>query len=443
MSQTKNETRNAQYAQTLAKMISCKTISNLNETDKTCFYSFHDTMKSLFPHIFSVCKTEDFNGSLLMKWEGTSDSSQVLFMNHFDVVVPTGEWKHNPFGAEIEDGRLWGRGTIDDKSGVFGMLQAADELAEKGFVPKNTIYFETGCDEEINGENCLTIAKALKERGIKFDWILDEGGMITDDPISGAKGRFAMVGVGEKACVDIKFTANSAGGHASTPSKNDSLLRLAKFMNECSKKKIFDVYMSPTVCRMFKVVSKKMSGPLKMLMGHPVLFKPLLQKVMSTIPVANAFLTTTVAFTRAEGSNANNVLPAKAWVIANMRVSHHQGIKDSVDKISALAKKYDLEIEILDPGFPSNLSSYETKGFKLIEQAVAHSRDDVDATVPYIMTGASDSRFMSIVSDNCYRFVPFLADAKQISTVHGIDENINIDTLASGVDFYKYMMENL
>lgn len=437
-----SDTLNEKYSQILAQMLRCKTISYLGQTDKTCFYEFQDLLKKLFPHLFNVCKAETFDGSFLLKWEGKNKDRQVLFMNHQDVVDPNGTWQHDPFKAEISDGKIWARGTLDDKGGLFCMLQAGEELAEKGFVPPCNIYFESSCDEESESVTCLKIAQTLKERGLRFDWVLDEGGMITDTPISGANGRFAMVGVGEKACVDLKFTAKSAGGHASTPSGNDSLLRLGKFMADCEKAKLFNLYLSPIVCKMFKELSTKMSGGMKLLMSHPGLFRKIIEKVMMNIPMGRAFIGTTLAFTRACGSDANNVLPTEAWVIANMRVSHHQGIKGSVEKVTSFARKYAIDVEILDPGFESGLSSYDTDGFRLIEKAAKAVRADVDGVVPYIMTGASDSRYMSLVSDNCYRFLPFVASSEQISKIHGIDECIDIETLTPGVNFYKYMMEN-
>lgn len=437
-----SETRNEKYAQTLAKMLKCNTVSYYNQTDKSSYYKFQETLKELFPDLFSVCQMETFNGSILLKWTGKDQNRQVLFMNHQDVVPPTGEWKHDPFGGEISEGKVWGRGALDDKGGLFGMLQAANELAEKKYVPSCNIYFEASCDEESSGLGCREIATVLKERGLKFDWVLDEGGMITDSPISGADGRFAVVGVGEKASVDLKFIAKSAGGHASTPSDKDSLLRLGKFIAECSRTKLFEVNMTPTIRKMFKTLSIKMKGPQKFLMGHPALFKGILEKVMYNMPSARAYICTTLAFTRACGSDANNVLPAEAWVVANMRASHHQGIESSIQSVKKLAAKFDIEVEIIDPGYESGLSSYTTEGFKLIEKAISTVRPDVDAVVPYIMTGASDSRFMTVVSDNCYRFLPFLATKEQIATIHGIDECINVDTLSGGVDFYKYMMEN-
>ena len=153
-------------------------------------------------------------------------------------------------------------------------------------------------------------------------------------------------------------------------------------------------------------------------------------------------LKTTLAFTMAGGSDGTNVLPQEAYVIGNMRFSHHQGGEDSIRKISELAKKFDIETEILDPGFESPVSDYNSEAFKLVEKAVEEVFPDV-APLPYIMTGASDSRYFARVCDNCIRFAPFTINEQQLESIHGIDENIDIDTLSPAVDFYKYIIKEV
>ena len=213
-------------------------------------------------------------------------------------------------------------------------------------------------------------------------------------------------------------------------------------MASVEKKKIFKVKMSPTVCATLASLSTGMRGPLRFILGHPKLFSPLLCRVMPSIsPAAGAMLKTTLAFTMAQGSDGSNVLPEKAYVIGNMRYSHHQGGKDSIESITKLAKKYDINTEIIRSGFDSPLSSHESSAFKLVAEAVGESFDNVKIA-PYIMNAASDSRYMSRVCCECLRFAPFAINSKQLASVHGIDENIDIATLAPAVDFYKYMMKN-
>lgn len=436
-----SDARTTKYANNLSRLIQVETVSMQVQPDKSKFYAFHDILREMFPNIFSACSFEDFDGSFLMCWKGkNSELEPILLMNHHDVVEAPGEWTHPAFSGKIVDGKVWGRGTLDTKGGLWGMLQAADELAAEGFVPNRDTYFLSACTEECGGEGADNISNALKERGIHFFMVLDEGGMIMHEPIGGANGTYAIVGLGEKGAADLKFIARSKGGHASTPPKNSPLVRLGKFMAAVEKKNLFKAEISPIVCETFKSISTSMSGPLKFILGHPNLFKPLLIKAMPMVSgAANAMLRTTVAFTMACGSDGTNVLPQEAWVVANMRFSHHQGGKASIEAITELAKKFDIETVVLDPGLDSPLSSYKSDAFKLIEKAVDTVFTDVKVA-PYIMNAASDSRFLSRVSDNCIRFAPFKIDSKQLASVHGIDENVDVSSLAPAVDFYRYII---
>ncbi len=433
--------RNDVYAERLSKLIQAETISTFNQTDRTKFYRFHDLLREMFPHLFNVCTFEDFDGSFLMRWQGKGKGEPILLMNHHDVVEATGEWKYPPFSGAIAEGKVWGRGTLDTKGGLWAMLQAADELVADGFVPERDVYFESACTEECDGSGADMISTELKNRGIRFYMALDEGGMILEEPIGGAKGRYAMVGVGEKGCADLKFIARSSGGHASTPGKNTPLVRLGKFMAEVEKGKLFRSEISPTVEKTFSSVAETMEGGLKFILANSKLFEPILKKVMPSVSApGTAMLKTTVAFTMASGSEGTNVLPQEAWVIGNMRFSPHQGGKSSIEEIAELAKKFDIETVVLDPGMDSSVTDYKSEQFRLVEKAVENCFDGVK-TAPWILTGATDCRYMCRVCDNCVRFAPFFMSDEQVESIHGLNECINADALAPAVDFYKYIIK--
>lgn len=435
-----DQTRAELYAERLSRLIQVETISAKGQTDRSKFYHFHDVLREMFPNLFAVCEFENFDGSFMLRWKGKTDSDPVMLMNHHDVVEASGDWTHPPFSGAIADGKVWGRGTLDTKGGLWAMLQAAEELAAEGFVPKQDTYFVSACTEECDGSGGDMISKELLRRGIRFAMVLDEGGMILEEPIGGAKGKFAMVGLGEKGAADLKFVARSTGGHASTPGKNTPLVRLGKFMAAVEKSNIFEADIPPAIAKMFETLSTKMSQPLKFVLGHPGLFKPVLLKVIPSVSgAAGAMLKTTLAFTMAQGSEGSNVLPQEAWVVGNMRYSHHQGGEASIEAVKKLAAQFDIETIVLDGGISSPISDHESRAFRLVEAAVSKAFPDV-ITSPYLMTGASDSRFMSRISDNCMRFVPFLISDQQLDSVHGIDENVDVSTLAPAVDFYKYFI---
>ena len=439
-----SENRSMQYAEILSKLIQVETISSRENKNIEKFRGFHKVLRETFPNLFATAECEEFEGNLLLKWKGTDPSLKpVLLMNHHDVVEASGEWTHPAFSGAIADGKVWGRGTLDTKGGLAMMFQAAEELIKEGFTPKRDTYFVTACTEETGGEGGDAISLELQKRGIEFHMVLDEGGMIMYDPIGGADGTFAMIGVGEKGYVDLKFIATSNGGHSSAPGKNTPLVRLGKFMAEAEKAECFDVYMSDTVKEMLSRFAPTMSGIMKTACSNINAFKPVLKKVMPMIsPAGAALLRTTLAFTMSKGSEGANVIPQEAWVVGNMRFSHHQGKKASVDAIAALAKKYDIETVVIDDGIESGITDFKGEAFRFMEKAVNEIFPDYKP-VPYVMNAATDSRYFNRVCKDCVRFVPFKIDNQQLNSVHGIDENVDVATLAPAVDFYRYVLKEV
>ena len=435
--------RSETYAEILARMIKQETVSEQDTVGGDKFAAFRELLRELFPRLFGACEVRTFHDSLLLLWQGRDRGQEpVLFLNHMDVVEATGEWSRPPFSGDISDGKLWGRGALDDKGGLWAMLQAAEELAGEGFAPTRDIYFMSSCTEETAGRGAEEIAAWFEENDIRLAMSFDEGGMILHDPIGGADGDFAMIGVGEKGCADLRFVARSSGGHASTPGKDTPLVRLGKFMAAADKGGLFTKELSDTTCEMLRRFAPYM-GKVGLITGRPRLFAPLLKRVLPKLSgAAGALVRTTLAFTMAQGSGGCNVLPEEAWVVGNMRCSHHQGREGSIRAVTELARKYDIEVEVLDPGCESRLTDYNGPAFRLAERAVAAIFPGV-APVPYVMTGASDSRFLDRVCDQCVRFLPYKIDDQQLASVHGLDENVDIASLSPAVDYYKYLMQEV
>lgn len=434
-------TDSERYTGNLSRLLRKETVSEHGGRDLTKFYEFQDTVADTFPSLFSVCSREDFHGSMLLRWKGSGSGLPLLFMNHQDVVPPTGNWSHPPFCGEVFEGRLYGRGALDTKGGLWAMLQAADDLVSAGFVPEQDIYFMSSCNEETDWAGSKEISAALESRGLRFAFVLDEGGMIIYEPIPGARDTFAMIGMGEKGVAELKFTARGNGGHASAPDYDTPLVRLGKFMAAADRTPAFRAELSPAIQEMLRRLSPSVRGPLKLVFGHPVLFGPLLRRVMPRLSgTAKALLQTTIAFTMAQGSEGRGILPTEASVVASMRCSHHQGYLASLDAITRIAAKYDVSVEVLDPAHDSSLSSCDSEKYRLLEKAVVHAFPQAKPC-PYAMTGASDACFLSRLTDNCYHFVPFLIDERQLESIHGTDECVDVSTLEPAVRFYQFLMK--
>ncbi len=435
--------RSRQYAEQLSRMIQKETVSSRFDNDKTKFYEFHEILEELFPEIHKNCEKHVFNGSLLFRWKGKGNCDPILFMSHHDVVEAGGKWEQEPFSGKVENGRIWGRGTVDTKASLFCLLTAVEELIKEGYEPECDVYMASSCTEEFSGEGAPLTAKYLKEQGVHLSFLIDEGGMIMEEPIGGVKGTYAMVGVLEKGYGDLRFTAKGKGGHASAPGKNTPLVRLGKFMAAVEKKSPFRSEFNPTVKEMFRRLAPNMAFGMKLVFANLWLFEGLLKKLMPSIsPAGAAMLHTTLAFTMAKGADGLNVLPQEAYVTGNLRFIPHQSNDESIALIREMAKKYDIETEVIYQDYPCPVVDYKSAPFKMVEEIVQEIYPGVCVS-PYVMTGGTDAKYYSEVCENCLRFAPLYIDSQQYESIHGLNENIYAGTLPMGVDFYKKAVKSV
>lgn len=324
---------------------------------------------------------------------------------------------------------------------MFCILQAAEELLDEGFKPAYDVYIASSCTEEVSGPGAPATVDYLKKQGVHLKLVIDEGGFLLENPLPGVKGLYAMVGVAEKSMGGLKFTAKSAGGHASVPGKNTPLVRLGQFMADIEKHNPFKKYFSDTVEEMFRRLSPNMNFRMKYIFSNLWLFEPILKRVLGKIsPQGGAMLQTTIAFTQAEGSTALNVLPKEASVKANVRFIHHQPTDESIELITKIAKKYDIETETILYNKMYPVTDYRGEQFKYVGEAIQKVFPGVDVC-PNLLTAGTDAKLYTEICDNVMRFAPLYVTNKQLSTMHTIDENLNIDSLPLAVDFYKYIIK--
>lgn len=429
------------YAEKLSKMIQVETVSQKGEKNLHKFYAFHKVLEELFPNIHAKMEKRDFEGSLMFYLKGTGERAPLMLMSHMDVVEATGEWKHPPFSGHIDGKRVWGRGTLDTKGSLFALMQAVEEMLENDITLPFDLYLITSCTEEVGGEGGIAMAKYLKDNNINIGLLIDEGGAIMNEPIKGAKGKFAMIGVIEKGGGNLKIIARSKGGHSSTPPKNTPIARLAAFVNHIEKHDPFRVEISPQVERMLEVLSTNMEGVLGLAIKNKQYTAPLIKLVMPKVsPTAGAMLKTTIAFTMQGGSQGANVLPQEAYVVANLRFIPHQNKDESIEIIKKIAKKYDLEVEVMSARPATRPTDINGEGYKYVEKTLNKVFPDVLVS-PYVMVGGTDSRFYAGVTKDIIRFAPIFMDDQQYASVHGTNENVFIDALPKAVEFYKEIVK--
>ena len=434
--------RAKEYADRLSRMVQVETVSVPGENQREKFLVFHRELESLFPLVHQKLEKTEIDGNLLFFWKGKSSEKPLVLMSHQDVVPAEGEWSHAPFSGEIADGKVWGRGASDTKCSVMAFFQAAEELLDSGYVPENDVYLSSSCTEEWAGDGCPKIVAELKRRGVRPWLVCDEGGGIISEPMGGIHGNFAMIGVFEKGKADVRFTARSNGGHASTPKPHSPIANLAAFVNDVETHRVFRRRLPKEVAAMFRTLAPYASFPMKWIFGNLWLFRPVLLQVLPMISAqAGAMIRTTIAFTMQSGSDACNVMPQEATVSANMRFIPHQGMKESLAVIEKRAKKYGLTMEVLQATDYTASADLSGEAFRTVCRVVEETFPGCPHS-PYVMTGATDARFYQEICDHVFRFAPVIYGPEQMKGMHGLNENIEVSCLPGAVDFYKNLIRS-
>lgn len=428
-------------AEKLSKMVQCKTASFQGQTDIEKFEDFHKVLETLFPLVHEKLEKTGIDGNLLYYWKGKSSDKPILLMSHQDVVPAEGQWRYPPYSGKIAEGKVWGRGSGDTKASLMALFEAAETLLKEGYEPEQDVYLASSCTEEWAGDGAPKLVAELQRRNVKLFLVCDEGGGIITDPIGGIHGNFAMVGVFEKGKADVVFSAKSNGGHASAPGKNTPIPRLASFVNDVEKHCPFKKKLLPEVSAMFERLAPYAPFGYRYLFSNLWLFGPLLKAVLPAVSAqAGAMLKTTVAFTKASGSDAFNVIPQEATVGANLRFIPHQGEKESLEILNKLSKKHGLAMEVISSSDYTPAVDIHGEAFKQVEAVIGQTFPGLPVS-PYVMTGATDAHFYQPICPNCIRFAPVIYGPEQMKGMHGLNENIEFNCLPGAVSFYKNLIK--
>ena len=428
----------------LGAMIRIPTVSKHEHEDLSQFYRFHQELEKLFPLIHEKLEKTVLNGTLLYRWKGTDQGKlPVLFMGHQDVVPASDEgWSVPAYSGVAKDGCLYGRGTLDCKGTMYVQLQAVEELLDEGFIPPCDVYLEYSINEETGGDGAASAMRYLREKGIRFAFVMDEGGAVIDEAVPGMDKPYAVIGVTEKGYMDVKITAKGKGGHSSTPPRNTPAARLFAFAAEIERKRPFKKVLIPEVQEMFRQMAPAFSFPLRFLLGNLWLTKPLVMAAMPMVsPFGEALMATTCCFTQMKGSDAANVIPKEPYLIANLRCSVHQNCEESLNVLKKYGKKYDLHFEVLQQRDASPVSDIHSAAYGFIEKTIKAHFPDAGVS-PYLIMGGTDCRHFHALTDTALRFAPVRMTNEQNASCHAVDENVTIASLAEGVRFYKRLLKD-
>lgn len=435
-----------EFLERLAEAIRIPTVSTDSGYDPEVFDRFHRFLETAFPRIHQRLQREVIEGhSLLYTWRGSDpDARPFLLMAHQDVVPiePGTEdgWDQEPFSGHRDDAHLWGRGALDDKGSLVALLMAVEGLLADDFTPVPTIYLFLGHDEESGGRGAAAAADLLGARGVSFSFVLDEGGAVAESLLPGVGAPLALVGIGEKASLDVEITARGEGGHSSAPPPHTAIGRVAAAV------KAIEDHPMPARLEVqrpfFKALASVMGGFRAVMLRHADRFGPLLARRLSATPMTAALIRTTSAATVIAGGIKSNLLPQEARAIVNFRIIPGDTVAGVVDHVRSLVGD---EVRVSTKSFgggpadPPALSSIESSGFAAVADTIAEVYPGV-AVAPWILLGATDSRFFRSIADDVYRFVPFTVTPEDMSRIHGTAERVRLADAAGAVAFYRRLI---
>ena len=438
----------ASPAERLGSAVRFKTISyqDHDQIDYREFAAFHQFMRDSFPRVFAALEVETINGySLLLRWPGSDGAlSPVLFTAHMDVVpVEPGteqDWQHPAFDGVVADGRIYGRGTLDDKVGVMGLLEAAEQLLAAGFSPTRTVYFAFGHDEEISGRQGATaIAARMRELGLHFSWMVDEGGMlVADNPLLAGK-TMAMVNIAEKGYLTLTLRTTGEGGHSSNPPAVSSIGRLANALARIEAKPFPPRLVEP-VEAMLETLAPHMEQPERLVFENLWLTDGLVARNMAKERTTAPFVRTTTALTMFNGGVKENVVPQRAEARVNFRLLPGDTPAIVVDYITGVVDDPLVEIsyEAWDEMPP--VAEYPGSGYGVIQAAIESVYPDA-VVVPSMLMAVTDTRHYIDLVDNQYRFHGVKMVTSQATSIHGTDEYVDVDSYEKSIEIARNMIE--
>jgi len=434
-----------QVAEHLAASVRCRTapLDDKGTPDPPAFQQLHRMLEETYPQVHQKLRREAINGySLLYTWQGSRpDLEPVMLMAHQDVVSadPTG-WTHPPFDGKIVDGFIWGRGTLDIKNQLIGIMEAAETLLQQGYRPERTILFGMGHDEETGGVNgCKVMGQMLKERGIRLAGIVDEGGGITAGLAAGVRGAVGLIGVSEKGYLTVEFTVHGQPGHSSTPPPQTAIGILARALAR------LEAHPMPTHLRrlrpLYAGIGKAAPIYLQVAFANVWLFGPFLRRWLMANPEMNASMRTTTALTIVQGGVEDNTVPSEAKAIVNFRLLPGDTIADALWHAKKVIGDERVTFKPVEGKFNEALpiSPDKCPAYNGLKKVIGQVFDN-PPVAPFVMLGGTDCQHFVPVCDHIYRFTSVVMDESFRGLEHGIDERIPVESMAKMVTFYAQLM---
>ncbi len=429
----------------LSQAIRIKTVSfgDTLPIDTTEFLKFRVFLETTYPTVHQKLPRQIFSEfSYVYTWKGKDTTLKpFVIMAHMDVVpveaVAEKNWTVPSFSGMIKADTIWGRGAVDDKASAISIFEAAEQLLRENVQPERTIYLCFGHDEEIAGKRgAAKISAWFKEQKIYPALVLDEGGRVDREYFKELNRPVAVIGVGEKGYVNIDLTVEIPGGHSSMPFPETAIDVLNKAIEKIRAKQM-PARITPPIKELFVRIGPGGGLLNRMALSNQWLFRSMLITELEKTKQTNAMIHTTIVPTIVKAGIKDNVIPSVAKATFNSRILTGETSDDVVNFVKKVIddERVTVKKQTISLMEPSALTSSEHPMFKKIE-AITYKIVPEVVVSPYLMVGATDSRYFRPFSDAVVNFAP-MTDSKGF---HGIDERIPVSDLKRMIFYYKMLM---
>lgn len=429
------------YAEALARMIRCKTVSVKDSYDDTEFAKLRSVVEEDFPLLHQKAERKIFaDDCWLYKIPGKDPSRSILLMSHHDV-VPADEdnWQYEPFSGTVADGKVYGRGAADTKGSLCAILFAAEQLLAEGFQPPVNLYLASSHNEELGGDGMPALLNWFQEQNITLEVILDEGGAIVEPPLGNMNCEMcAMVAVHEKGRLKLKCTAVNESSHVSlTGFKGNPVERMSNFIHEITHSNIFIRRLSKETRAMFAALGPYCGFPMNMLFANLWLFGGILKKALPKInATAGGMVGTTCNFQTIQGGVNDKVCTASVM----LRNINPEDLLEDMKRFTAIADKYGITLEEERNEYyaPADMSAMP---YSYTMQCLAEVFPRYPAA-PYVLPAGTDAWRLTPVCNCVLRFAPTRMSKQQLGSIHAVNENLDASAVAEAAAFYKHFIRN-
>lgn len=430
----------------LQAMLRIPTVSrpDMLEEDWAPFDDFLELLPRLFPALFAVAEVTPLGHTLLLRWPGIAPGPAHAVIAHYDVVPAGGEaWTHGPFSGEVAAGQVWGRGAIDDKGRLAAVLEAVEELAARGHVPRVDLYLAVDHDEETAGSGARAVAAELARRSVRLAAVFDEGEGIISGAFPGISKPTAMIGVAEKGFVNVILTVVERSGHSSVPPRFPATVRLARAVTRVDARAPRPL-VTPAVAATLRVLAAHATEPRSRRLYRRALRLPRLAAGRLATEAAELapLLQTTQVVTQLSGSAAHNTLAERATATVNARILPGENVAALVERITRAVGDTQVIITTELASEPSGVSATAGPAWGALIAALGAAEPEA-IPVPFVLPGATDSRHLAAVAETVYRFAPMMITTAQRPGLHGSDERIDVDAWQRSVRFYTELLSRL